>query len=76
VKRTCNKDTRAGRVSAISQTKVTAIKAQWQTAHRSMQDGVAGRLVRMKLLYKQIVTTSYWYQLAERCLVGTRSMRE
>jgi hypothetical protein len=74
VKRTCNKDTRAGRVSAISQTKDTAKKLQWHAAHRSMQDGVAGRLVRLTLLYKQIVITSYWYQLAERCLVGTRSM--
>jgi hypothetical protein len=38
----CCKDTRAGRVSAISQTKDTAIKAQWHAAHRSIQDGVAG----------------------------------
>jgi hypothetical protein len=50
------------------------MKALWHAAHRSMQDGVAGRLVRLTLLHKQIVTTSYWYQLGDRCLVGTRSM--
>jgi hypothetical protein len=70
----------AGRAlfSKRSNKEACSMKAQWHAAHRSTQDGVAGAAccVRsaqarpMTLLYKHIVNNA----LAERCLVGMRSM--
>jgi hypothetical protein len=78
VKSTCKGHTGRAMLSKGSNKEACNMKAQGRAAHMNTQDGAVGAAccVRsaqarpMTLLYKHTVN----YALAERCLVGMRSM--